>query len=224
VEKPITLVRMARRWARWWASMVASSRRDHRRPDHALGHDGEQRAHPPADLAVRGREALLERPDHQDGRHERGVHDHRQLPGVDGHDQRGDDDLAGADEQDHAAPLQELGDLVDVARDPGDQRPSAFGLLVQHGQVVHVPERAGAYAGERRLADREQPAHHQVAARGRGHEDHGGDHDDHEDHAEVRSVGALQPAVDALLHGDGHGDAAGHGDHGEGQRAGQSRP
>ena len=33
--------------------------------------------------------------------------------------------LTDADQQDHAAPLQELGDLVDVAGDPGDQRRRA---------------------------------------------------------------------------------------------------
>ncbi len=47
--------------------------------------------------------------------------------------------------QDHAAPLEELGDLVDVAGHPGDQRAAPLRLLVQHGQVVHVPERPGPH-------------------------------------------------------------------------------
>ena len=64
---------------------------------------------------------------------------------------RGDDELADADQQD-AAPLQELGDLVDVAGHPGDQRPAPLGLLVQHRQVVDVPEGADPQAGQRGLA------------------------------------------------------------------------
>ena len=53
-----------------------------------------------------------------------------------------------------AAPLEELADLVDVAGHPGDQRAAPLGLLVQHRQVVHVPERPGPQAGQGGLADR----------------------------------------------------------------------
>ncbi len=60
------------------------------------------------------------------------------------------DDLADADDHHDPGELQELRDLVDVGGHPRHQHAPTLGVLGQHRQVVHVPERIDAQLGKAR--------------------------------------------------------------------------
>ncbi len=93
---------------------------------HTLADGTQQDADARAYCAVGDREPALE-PSHQNGqRHERRVHDEGELPRVEHHHRGRHHDLSRVDDQDHPAPLQELGDLVDVTGDPRGQRAPAL--------------------------------------------------------------------------------------------------
>jgi hypothetical protein len=185
--------------------------------DDGLRHRSEHVAHPLADHSVGGGQPLREPADGEPQRHEARQHQQGQLPGVDRHHDRGDDELTEADQAEHAAPLHEHRQLVDVAGHAGDQRAAPLALLVQDRQVVHVPERPHPQAGQRGLGGAEQPHVHAEDGDGRDHHDDGADQDQLGDQTHVGPVRPGQPAVDDLLDGDGHDHAAGGGDQREGE-------
>jgi hypothetical protein len=93
----------------------------------------------------------LERQQQQRVQDRRNDDQQRQPPVVDHHDGEHQGHLGGADQHPDAAPLHEPADLVDVGGHPGDQRAPLLGRLVQHRQVVDVPEGADTQARERGL-------------------------------------------------------------------------
>ena len=179
--------------------------------DHRLGHRAEQVADPLPDRPVRGGEPLLQLRQRDGERHEAGPHQQGQLPGVDRHQHGGQQQLAGRGDDEDAAPLHEHRHLVDVAGHPGHQRAAPGGLLVQHRQVVHPPERAHPQRGQRGLGGPEQPVVQQVRRHRGDQHDAGAAGDDPGDPAHVRAAVGEQPAVERLLHGqrDDHPPAGG---------------
>ena len=130
---------------------------------------------------------------------------------------RRDHHLADADDEDQPAEDEELADLVDVARDPGDQRAAALGVLGEQREVVDVPERLDPQRGEAALGGAEQPAGHQVRReagqrdRQRGHQPH------RHDEPDVGAALVAQAVVEGLLDGDRDDDLAERRDHREEQ-------
>jgi hypothetical protein len=195
----------------------------HRRgADDRFGDGGEYVPDPLADDCVRTGQALGE-PAHGDRQRDEADQDQQgELPGVDRHDRRGHDQLAQADQAQDTAPLHEHRQLVDVAGDPGDQGPAPLPLLVQHREVVDVPEGAHPQVGQRGLRRPEEPDVHPVDRDGGDHHDHRAEQDELGDDAQIGAARRGEAAVDDLLDGDRHDHPAGGGDQRERERGGQA--
>ena len=135
-----------------------------------------------------------------------------------------------ADHEEDAAEDQELADLVDVGGDPGDQGAAALGVLGEDRQVVDVTERLDPQRGEAGLGGGEEAAGHEVR-RDAGDHDRERGHQSHLEHElDVGTVGAVEPAVEGLLHDDRDDDLADGGEHREregarrGRRGARARP
>jgi hypothetical protein len=195
-------------------AVAAHDRRTHDR----LGHRRQQRADLLPDRGIGRRQPPLEVPQAHEQREESQPDHERELPAVDEHDHGRHRDLADAHDRDHTAEDEELRHLVDVAGDPRHQGAAALGVLGEDREVVHVPEGLDPQGGEAVLRGPEQPARHQRRRRPGQHDAERGQrrHQPHE--AAVGAAGAVDAAVDRLLHRDRHQHPAGGRDDREEQR------
>ncbi len=162
------------------------------------------------DDEVAAGDTRLEPPDDDGHGDEAGVDEDGQGPGVDGHQRGHDQHLPAGQQQDHAAELQELRHLVDVAGDPGGECAPPLLRLGQHGQVVDVSERAYPQRRQRRFGRPVEPDVHAVGRQRRHHDRHGRARHRGPDHGEVRRPPAGKTTVDGLLDRDrDHGPSSG---------------
>ena len=177
-----------------------------------LGDRAEQDPHLVADDGVGRGELLLEPADREEQRGE-GQPDHRgELPAVEQHQDRRDQHLADAHDEDQSAEDEELADLVDVGGHPRHQGAATLGVLRQQRQVVDVAERLGAERGEAALGRGEEPLRHEVGREAGDQDREGRCHTHPDDESDPWPIGAVEAAVEGLLDGDGHHDLAAGGD------------
>ena len=177
-----------------------------------LGDRAEQDPHLVADDGVGRGELLLEPADREEQRGE-GQPDHRgELPAVEQHQDRRDQHLADAHDEDQSAEDEELADLVDVGGHPRHQGAATLGVLRQQRQVVDVAERLGAERGKAALGGGEEPLRHEVGREAGDQDREGRCHTHPDDESDPWPIGAVEAAVEGLLDGDGHHDLAAGGD------------
>ncbi len=182
--------------------------------DDRSGHDTlRDRAEHLADTPAYDVEGLAAPPvgvSQRDGQRDEDDHDdERQLPAVVGHHRQRDEQLTGVDDEEQTAELHELADGVDVGGDARDQRTSALSGLVQHREVVHVPEGAHPQRGQRALGVAGETQVGGIAGQG-GRDQHGrGDEQGALDEADVDPTVAAETLVQRLLDDDRHDEPAG---------------
>ncbi len=173
----------------------------HRGADHRLRNRAQHVRNPFSDRPVALRKERLEAPYHNGHRHKRGIDNDGQRPGIDRHKHGRDQHLPGGQQQDHAAELQKLRHLVNIAGDPRGEGSPPLLQLGQRGQIVDMPENTYPQCRQRGLGHPIQADVHAVGRGGRHHDRQHRARRRPADHAQLgRSV--QQAVVDGLLDRD----------------------
>ena len=136
----------------------------------------------------------------------------------------------GADEQHqraveqprHPAPLEELGERLDVARHPGDECATALLVVIGEAEPVDVADQPPAQVEQGLLAARAE-AHDRLALGDpRDDQRDGGDDAENADETDAHALVADDAAVDRLLQQDRHDDPPDGADDGQQPRDAES--
>ena len=122
-------------------------------------------------LLVRAHEVALDESEHERERGRDRERDDREHPVVGQHHAGDEQHQRPVEQPRQAAPREELGERLDVARDAGDERAAALLVVVGEAEAVDVPDQPGAQVEQRLLAAAAEP--HDRLALGDARDDQG---------------------------------------------------
>ncbi len=143
------------------------------------------------------------------------------------HHDRDDQHQRGVAHPGHPAPLEELGERLDVARDPGDQTAASFLAVIGEAQRVDVADEPLTEVVQRPLAANAEPDRRLTECDAGDEHRHEPDRSEPGDQRDVDGVLAVRHGdapVDRLLNQDRYDDAPSRPDRGQQEREPEPAP